>query len=118
MQARVGWIQITASEGGLFEYGSDEEIAQNLNQLYANSTDEMRVTGSLIFDRHNVSQGYLGFAELTGIKIRFLGLEGLNALLSKTGWVLEKAVKIDTIFVVFSLRKKGRDKIELKHGKK
>ncbi len=105
MLEKAGWIQICSSEGGLFEYGSDEDILENLNRLYANSADDMRVAGSLIFDKAGVNPGYLGFAEFTGIRISFLGLSGLARILSQTKWVLENKKEIDTIFTVFTLKK-------------
>ena len=105
MHERAEWIQICSSEGGLFEYGSDEEIIHNLNELYLNSTTDMRITGSLVFDKENVNPGYLAGAELIGINLRFLGLTGLNRVLSQTKWVLESSKEIDTIYSVFTLIK-------------
>jgi hypothetical protein len=43
MKERAEWIQICASEGGLFEYGTDNEIIQNLNQLYKSSAENMKI---------------------------------------------------------------------------
>lgn len=102
---RSDWIQICSSEGGLFEYGSDSDIIENLNYYYANSPTDARVTGSLIFDRAHVNSGYLGFTELIGVQIQYLGLEGLKRILSQTSWVLEKSHDIETIYTVFSLKK-------------
>lgn len=102
---RSEWLQICSSEGGLFEYGSDEDIIQNLNQLYTYSGNDTRVVGSLIFNKSDVCKGYLGFAELTRINVRFLGLTGLNNILSKTKWVLENNINIDNVFTVFIIRK-------------
>lgn len=102
---RSEWIQICSSEGGLFEYGSDEDIIKNLNQLYINSASDIRITDSLVFDKENVNPGYHASAEITGINIRFIGLTGLNRLLSQTKWYLENIKEIDSIFIVFTLRK-------------
>jgi hypothetical protein len=43
---------------------------------------DARVTGSLIFDRAHVNSGYLGFTEFIGVQIRYLGLEGLQRILT------------------------------------
>ncbi|MGE7859780.1 hypothetical protein ACQKOA_01795 [Bacillus mobilis] len=100
-----GWIQLCSSEGGLFEYGSDSHIIENLNHFFENSPADARVTGSLIFDRAHVNQGYLGFTEFIGVQIRYLGLEGLKRILDQTSWVLEESHEIDTIYSLFSLKK-------------
>jgi hypothetical protein len=105
LKERADWIQICTSEGGLFEYGSEDEITQNLNQLYINSVESMRIVGTIILDKENVSPGYLGFAELTGIQVRFIGLDRLKAILSGTNWALDDIREIDNIFIVFTLRK-------------
>ncbi|PJO44720.1 hypothetical protein [Lysinibacillus xylanilyticus] len=102
---RSDWIQLCSSEGGLFEYGSDSDIIDNLNHFYTNSPADARVTGSLIFDRANVNPGYLGFTEFIGVQIRYLGLEGLQRILLETSWVLEESNEIDTIYILFSLKK-------------
>jgi hypothetical protein len=100
-----GWIQLCSSEGGLFEYSSDSEIISNLNHFFINSPADARVTGSLIFDRTHINPGYLGFTEFIGVQIRYLGLEGLQRILTQTSWVLEEYHEIDTIYILFSLKK-------------
>ncbi len=102
---RSDWIQLCSSEGGLYEYGSDSEIIENLNHFYFHSPADARVTGSLIFDREHVNRGYLGFTEFVGVKIRYLGIEGLLRILSQTSWVLEESHDIETIYTLFSLKK-------------
>ncbi len=105
-QERSEWIQICSSEGGLFEYGSDAEIIDNLNQLYLNSPIDMKITGSLVFTKENVNPGFLAGAELLGINMNFLGLTGLKRILAQTKWVLESTQDIEAIYVVFTLRKR------------
>ncbi|MFC3749336.1 hypothetical protein [Paenibacillus sp. GCM10012306] len=102
---RSEWIQLCSSEGGLFEYGSDSDIINNLNHFYINSPADARVTGSLIFDRLHINPGYLGFTEFIGVQIQYLGLEGLQRILAQTSWVLEESQAIDTIYILFSLKK-------------
>lgn len=102
---RSGWIQLCSSEGGLFEYGSDSDIIKNLNHFFANSPMDARVTGSLLFDRSQVNPGYLGFTEFIGVQIQYLGLEGLQRILTQTSWVLEECHEINTIYILFSLKK-------------
>ncbi|MCR8645495.1 hypothetical protein NV379_22925 [Paenibacillus sp. N1-5-1-14] len=102
---RSNWIQLCSSEGGLFEYGSDADIIANLNHFYANSPVDARVTGSLIFEREHVNKGYLGFTEFIGVQIRYLGVEGLQRILTETSWVMEEYHEIDTIYTLFVLKK-------------
>lgn len=102
---RCGWIQLCSSEGGLFEYGSDSDIIDNLNHFFINSPPDARATGSIIFDRAHVNPGYLGFTEFIGVQIRYLGLEGLQRILTQTSWVLEESHEIDTIYTLFTLKK-------------
>lgn len=102
---RSDWIQLCSSEGGLFEYGSNSDIIENLNHFFINSPADARITGSLIFDRSHVNPGYLGFTEFIGVQIRYLGLEGLQQILTQTSWVLEETLEIDTIYILFSLKK-------------
>ncbi|MCL1702587.1 hypothetical protein [Lysinibacillus sp. Bpr_S20] len=102
---RSDWIQLCSSEGGLFEYGSDSDIIENLNHFFTNSPADARITGSLIFDRANVNPGYLGFTEFIGVQIRYLGLEGLQRILTQTSWVLEEYHEIENIYILFSLKK-------------
>ncbi|MFJ7887061.1 hypothetical protein ACIQYL_03115 [Lysinibacillus xylanilyticus] len=102
---RSDCIQLFSSEGGLFEYGLDSDIIDNLNYFYTNSPADARVTGSLIFDRANVNSGYLGFTEFIGVQIRYLGLKGLQRILTETSWALEESHEIDTIYILFSLKK-------------
>ncbi|WP_412761530.1 hypothetical protein [Paenibacillus chibensis] len=102
---RSGWIQLCSSEGGLFEYGSDSDIMDNLNHFFTHSPADARVTGSFIFDRAHVNPGYLGFTEFIGVQIRYLGLEGLQRILTQTSWVLEDFHEIETIYTLFTLKK-------------
>ncbi len=88
--------------GGLFEYGSDSDIIENLDRFFENSPADARVTGSLIFDRAYVNPGYLGFTEFIGVQIRYLGLEGLQKLLAQTSWILEESHEIEkNLYSVF-----------------
>lgn len=102
---RQGWIQLCSSEGGLFEYGSDSAIIESLNRFYINSPPDARITGSLIFGRDHINRGYLGFTELIGVQIRYLGLEGLQRILAQTSWALEEQHEIESIYILFSLKK-------------
>ncbi|UCG27057.1 MAG: hypothetical protein JSV24_08770, partial [Bacteroidales bacterium] len=74
LSGRGGWSVICSSEGGLFEYASDEEITQNLNILYDYTHSDMRIAGSLIRDPNTVDPGILSAMKITKVKARLLGL--------------------------------------------
>jgi hypothetical protein len=94
-----------SSEGGLFEYCSDEVIEKNLNTLFNNSDSELIITGSLLHDIKKVDAGIIASLKIsTNIKPRFLGLEGLKNL-CKTNWTIEKILDVNPRYLVFCLRK-------------
>jgi hypothetical protein len=102
---RKDWLKICASEGGLFEYGSDEAIIQNLNILHRNSSGEITIAGSVLRDINTIDKGSKAAMKITGIKARMLGTDGLNSFLEKTGWKLDKLMSDNPRYIVFSLKK-------------
>jgi hypothetical protein len=96
-------IQICASEGGLFEYGSDEVIIQNLNTLSENSSEEMVITGSVLRDINSIDAGAKAAMKITGIRARMLGTKGLNDVLEKTKWKRDRLIETNPRYLVFSL---------------
>jgi hypothetical protein len=97
---------IGSSEGGLFEYASDEDIIRNLNLLSENSPENMRIVGSAIRDVNTVDAGIKASMKLTSIKARLLGEKGLKELLEKTSWRVEKIENNSPRYLTFSLVKK------------
>jgi len=102
---RKEWLKICSSEGGLFEYASDEEIIQNLNTLYDYAQDDMKIVGSFIRDINTVDPGILAAMKITKIKARLLGLDGLKNILEKTKWIIDSVMEDNPRYVVFSLKK-------------
>jgi hypothetical protein len=105
LQKRTEWLKISSSEGGLFEYASDEDIIKNLNVLYDNSRDNMKIVGSLIRDVNTVDPGVRASMKLTNIKARLLGLEGLKTILEKTAWTVENVMENNPRYLTFTLGK-------------
>ncbi|MCK7481328.1 MAG: hypothetical protein M0C28_32185 [Candidatus Moduliflexus flocculans] len=61
---RRGWIQIGVSEGGLFEYGSDETILRALEHDVPDRTEpETTIVGSLMRDHDSIDPGGAGGPE-------------------------------------------------------
>lgn len=98
-------IVMCASEGGLFEYGSDEEIITNLNSLYENSPDDMQIVGDTFHDITTVDPTIPAAVEVCGMSMRFLGKDGLKSILEKTSWELDSIQEKNPIYVIFILKK-------------
>lgn len=98
-------IQICSSYGGLFEYGDEDVIIKNLNELYKDATADMEIVGSLFFDKKSINPAHLDIAIILNKKINYLGLKSFNKILDKTNWVLDDIKGIDNIFLVFRLKK-------------
>jgi hypothetical protein len=102
---RKEWLIIASSEGGLFEYASDEDIISNLNILYDNSSKNMKIVGSAIRDVNTVDPGILASMKLTNIKARLLGVEGLKKIINKTTWIIENIMENNPRYLTFTLGK-------------
>ncbi len=102
---RKEWITLCSSEGGLFEYGSNEVIVSNMNLLYNKTGNEMKIAGSLIKDSNTVDRGMLSILEKTNINARLLGMNGLQEILMNTRWLLDIAIEDNPRYVVFLLKK-------------
>ncbi len=105
---RKEWLIIASSEGGLFEYASDEDIIRNLNILYDNTHKNMKIVGSAIRDVNSVDPGILASLKLTNIKARLLGVEGLNKAINKPEWTIENILEKNPRYLIFTLGKYNR----------
>lgn len=81
-------ITICSSEGGLFEYGSDEEIVSNLRTLRSQA-NVVAVTGSVTRSDEPVQQ----LRKATTAKTRPRGLTVFRNLISPTGWAIERVIE-------------------------
>jgi len=102
---RKDYIVTCASEGGLFEYGTDEDIIRNLDVLYDHSPDGTRIAGTIVHERNKVHATVPALAKATNAGLRFLGVSGLTGVLEKTGWRLERVQEENPIYAVFTLTK-------------
>ena len=107
LSERNEWLQICSSEGGLFEYCSDEVIIHNLNTIYYNSTGDIRIVGTLLHDQETIDAGILASLKIsTGIKPRFLGLNGLKSIAGSAKWGIDNIIEGNPRYLIFSLKKK------------
>jgi hypothetical protein len=81
-------ITICSSEGGLFEYGSDEEITSNLQVVRANP-HVIAVVGSVTRADEPVQL----LRKTTTPKTRPRGLAVFERLIGPTGWRIEKVIE-------------------------
>lgn len=105
LSERKEWLTICSSEGGLFEYGTDDEINQNLKSLYDNTQDNNKITGTLIRDINSVDPALLAGMKMSKINFRMLGTDGLKSTLSGTKWVIDRIIEGNPRYLVFSLKK-------------
>ena len=78
-----------SSEGGLFEYGSDEEIEENLKALHAGTARDAFVVGSV------TREGAVVRASLIGgrVAVRPRTLEAFRGLCERSGWEVVKVME-------------------------
>jgi hypothetical protein len=75
-------VMAVSSEGALFEYGSDEEIAANLRALDEDSPSSTILVGSLT--RADATGRLLNSSSSAAIQLR--GIEAFSMLIEPTGW--------------------------------
>jgi hypothetical protein len=81
-------ITICSSEGGLFEYRSDEEIVSNLKALRG-QRDVVAVTGSVTRADEPIQQ----MRKATTSKTRPRGVAVFRRLISPTGWTINRVIE-------------------------
>jgi hypothetical protein len=85
----VEGVAVGSTEGGLFEYASDEEIIANLEALRVGLPDDFAMVGTVTRD-DRITRSLL---RTSGIPIRPRGLERFSALASRAGWVVDRAIE-------------------------
>lgn len=106
LSERKGWLQLCSSEGGLFEYCSDDLITKTLNIIYSHSDDETTFTGTLLHDIEEIDAGMKESLKIiTKIKPRLLGINGLKSITESNKWVIGSITEGNPRYLVFSLRK-------------
>jgi len=103
---RKKWLQVCSSEGGLFEYCSNEVIIKNLDTIHNHSNDDIIVAGSLLHDIKEVDAGIIAALKIsTNIKPRFLGIEGLKRIAELNHWKITDTRPGNPRYMVFTLKK-------------
>jgi hypothetical protein len=106
LTARKNWMQVCSSEGGLFEYGSDEVIIRNLNALQSQANDEVVVAGTLLRDKESIDAGMLAALQIsTNFKPRLLGKEGFKRITETNNWKIRSITEGNPRYLIFSIEK-------------
>lgn len=100
-------IVLCSSEGGLFEYGNNEEIHLVLKTLNECPSLSIGITGSCLLDRETIDPTIIAMAETSGGTLHFLGKEGLEGILKPTSWSAAWFSKTSNpVYLLFSLQKR------------
>lgn len=84
---------VCSSEGGLFDYGSDEDIVANLAVLHDMTPADFVVTGSVVRDTTTVDPRMLAAARSQNRPlIRYLGIDAFRPLAARAGWSVVRVI--------------------------
>ncbi len=108
LSERKEWLQVCSSEGGLFEYCSDEVIIRNLDTLYSHSNDKTIIAGTLLQDVKEIDAGMVAALKIsTNMAPRLLGINGLKNILKDNKWKIGTIIEGNPRYLVFSLIKES-----------
>lgn len=86
---QAGAAVAVSSEGGLFEYASDEQIVANLAALAAGAPDDCVVVGPVVRDASTLDERLKASEQAPGRPgIRYLGLAHFAVLAQQGGWCI------------------------------
>jgi hypothetical protein len=77
-----------SSEGGLFEYGSDDAVVANLQALHEGTARDTIVVGSATREGHPARASQVA----TGITTRLRTLDGFAAIVRRGGWHITRVI--------------------------
>jgi hypothetical protein len=87
---KLGAVVMGSSEGGLFEYASDNEICANLRTLYDGTPDDFRMVGPVVRNDQTLDPRLRGTEHVEGRPaVRYIGLEHFGELAKSAGWGIE-----------------------------
>jgi hypothetical protein len=89
-----------STEGGLFEYGTDEEITKNLDTLRDWTPPDFVMVGSVMRDAETVDPNIRLMTRRSRLKVRLLGMEAFGALVTRAGWKLDDCRESSTVYQV------------------
>jgi hypothetical protein len=78
-------LMAVSSEGGLFDYGSDEEIVGNLQMLY----EALVVVGSVT----RADEPMRSTRKFSTVRLQLRGLDAFGVLAARAGWTIDRAIE-------------------------
>ena len=78
-----------SSEGGLFEYGTDEEVVANLRALHAGTAADAVMAGSVTRE----SELMRAMMSIHGMRLQPRTLDAFRALAAEAGWTVKRAIE-------------------------
>lgn len=97
-------LLVGSSEGGLFEYGSDEAILSNLSVLREHTPPGFAIVGSVLRDERTADPNLLLMRSYTAMPFRLLGAEQLATLVEPEGWSVQVVREDNPFYQVVTLR--------------
>jgi hypothetical protein len=86
-------ITAGSTEGGLFDYGSDEDITGNLRVLHEATPRDFTMVGSVIRDIGSLDARLRATTTMKNRPaVRWLGLTAFDALAKQAGWTIVRTV--------------------------
>lgn len=98
------------SEGALFEYGCDADVAANLSALRNLTPADTVIVGTVLLDR-TVGRAMVKYG---GVALRLREAESFAALAASTGWRVAGAIEEGGVYYVVRLAKGPRSPLALK----
>jgi hypothetical protein len=96
-------VVVGSSEGGLFEYGSDDDILRNLEVLREETPSDFVIAGSALKDEPITRL----MKKMSGTSFLPRTLEDLTGLVGRAGWKVNQAAVSNPVYHVVTLGKAG-----------
>ncbi len=96
-----GTVAVGSSEGGLFEYGSDQDIVSNLEVLREATGEDFVMVGSIVRDEEIPRE----IQRMGNMTLRTLGLGEFSRLATRAGWMINRTMEGNTLYHVATLIK-------------
>jgi hypothetical protein len=91
-----GAVVVGSTEGGLFDYGSDQQIVANLAALRDGTPADMVMTGSVVREANTMDKRLRSTASTASAgsrpATRYLGLNAFRPLAESAGWTIERVL--------------------------
>ena len=104
-EAARGGLIVASSEGGLFEYGSEEEISTFLQALREAAPDTAALIGSVALDVEMMRM----MRKAGKMTIRPRNPESLAPVAARAGWGLEVLPVVNPLYALIRLRPRSQD---------